>query len=100
MEATQEDQSRYSSHARAHTVKLGRMTTWKIPTPGLAAKPHLAYQATQTPLFSKPFDVTLWQSGVPQMLTTSLDIESDFRNGFFGILHIYLKVESNFYGHY
>ena len=47
---------------------------------------------------------TLWcYSGVPRMsslLKISLDIESDFRNGFFRTLHIDLEVESNFQDQY
>ena len=52
------------------------------------------------PIFLKSFDDTLWYSCVPQMpnlIKISLDIESDFRNGFFSTLHTDLKVESNFY---
>ena len=37
---------------------------------------------------------------MPNLLKISLDIRSDFRNGFFGTLHIDLKVESNLYDHY
>ena len=45
-----------------------------------------------------PFDNQVWR--MPNLLKISLDFESDFRNGFFGTLHIDLKVELNFYDHY
>ena len=41
-----------------------------------------------------PFD-----SRTPNLLKISSDIESDFRNSFFGTLHTDLKVELNFYDH-
>ena len=37
---------------------------------------------------------------MPNLFKISLDIESDFRNGFFGTLHLDLKVESHFCDHY
>ena len=53
----QGEQSHYSNHPRAHTVKLGRMTTRKKiphPWPHSQTGSYHAYQATQTPLFSNP----------------------------------------------
>ena len=59
----QGEQSRYSNHPRAHTVKLGRMTTWKNsphPWSRCQTRSYHPYQVTQTPLFSNtlmlPFD--------------------------------------------
>ena len=48
------EQSRYSNHARAHTVKLGRMTMQTQPWPPCQTQFYRVYQATQTPLFSNP----------------------------------------------
>ena len=65
------------------------------PWPPCQTRSYRAYEATQTPLFSKPFDVSLWYSGVPRspnLLKISSDIESNFRNGFFR--HIAHRFES------
>ena len=69
-----------------------------LPNPVLS---HLSGHSD--PIVLEPFDVTLWYSSVPRtpnLLKISLDIESDFRNGFFSTLHTDFKVESNFYDHY
>ena len=75
----------------------------KQKKPGHVA-PALSRLSVQSdPIVLEPFDVTLWDSGVPRMpnlLKISSDIESDFRYGFFSTLHTDLKVESNFYDHY
>ena len=90
----------------SHTVKLGRMITWKIPTPPphppppppLATLPNPVLSCLSghsDPIVLKPFDDILWYSGVPRMpnlLKISSDIESDFRNGFFR--HIAHRFES------
>ena len=57
------EQSHYSNHPRAHTVKLGRMTMWKnpTPTPGHTAKSSLIKLIRPLrPHCSRTFDVTLY----------------------------------------
>ena len=93
------EQSHYSNHPRAHTVKLGRMTTWKKFPPTLAIMPNLVLlrlSGHSDPIVHEPFDVTLWCSGVPwtpNLLNISLDIEVDFQH----IVHISKLHENAFH---
>ena len=91
---------RDSDHPRAHTVNLGRMTT-RTPAPGHAAKPGvIALIRPLRPHCSR----TLWCYPLiprtPNLLKISLDIESDFRNGFVSTLHTDFKGGWNLCEHY
>ena len=85
----------HSNHPRAHTVKLGRMTTHKNPpTPCHAPKsglirplrPHCSQALWCYPMILRCATNT-------KLAKISSHIESDFQNGFFSTLHTYLKVK-------
>ena len=83
---------------RAWALRIG--TPWERGQSQNATPVVSRWSGHWDPIVFEPFDVPLWISGVPRttnLLTVSLDIESDCRNGFFSTLHTDLKVESNFY---
>ena len=94
---TKGEQSAYSNHPRVHTVILGRLTTQKIfphpwPHGPTQARSSRANRATQTLLFSKPFDLAQVCHGNKICSKLALTWETDIPS----TLHIELKVERNF----